>query len=378
MSRLFWVILLLALVSGCAPDLTLYSTKGPELSVEEMDNLVIEEFTDELGQPLDGPAERGLLKANQPLAAQVRAQVLSELSKGGDYRLIPPSGLQGKQPLAGKTAVLRGKVRYYELNAQGADKIFYVLLAKRQGLDSAADLLGAAAGSGIAAMAESQGKGFVVPTPYQERAGALEVTFELVRADDQRPLVEPQKVAVYWRQKWGGKPELSVLPVPLLQGFESLGLKKLGLLDQADEIAQRMALKQQNPEEYLAKGYHLNQDDQVPLLAADVRSLLSRELGERFVRRISRHTVPFELNVSGGDGQASVLIKAGAFNQAINRLESLPQPLGMDDLYNLGVAYEAMGEVSNAKRQFQKGLDQDPQNRRFLEALARQSLQKGP
>ncbi|OGH01060.1 MAG: hypothetical protein A2600_01365 [Candidatus Lambdaproteobacteria bacterium RIFOXYD1_FULL_56_27] len=369
--------MVLALLVGCAPDLTLYSTKGPELAVEEMDNLVVEDFTDELGQPLEGPAQPGLLKANQPLAAQVRAQVLAELSKGGDFRLIPPSGLQGRLPEAGKTALLKGRVRYYELDAQGADKVFYVLLAKKKGLDSAADLLGAAAGSGIAALAESQGKGFVVPTPYQERAGALEVTFELVRASDQSALVAPQALGVYWHQKWGGKPELSVLSPPLVQGFENLGLKNPGLFAQADEIAQRMALKQQNPEEYLAKGYHLNQDDQVPLLAADVRSLLSQELGERFVRRISRHTVPFALNVSGGDGQASVLIKAGAFNQAINRLESLPQPLGSDDLYNLGVAYEAMGEVSNAKRQFQKGLDQDPKNQRFLEALARQSLQSG-
>jgi len=368
-----WIAYLCAgmLATSCAPDVKIFATQAPELPIDQIKTLVVEPFVDQIGARLSGPSRSGGLKSNQGLAQLLQAEVLKGIASGGSYRIVPGLQVQGKPLNLTETGILRATVRYYELNQPGADSVFFVLLAKKKGLDGLSGLVVSAGAMGIEKIAEANGKGFRVPVPYTEAAGALEVDFDLIRASDQKPMIPTQTVTAYWHQKWGGNPELTVLSPSLAKGFEQKGIAHLGILDQADVLSQRLALKQSDPEGFFARGYHLKQDAMVPLNSLAIRSLLARQVAGQFTKKVARHEVEFKLNLASGDGAASNLIKGGAFDAAIDRLESLPTPLAAGDLYNLGVAYEAMGERFMAKRQFNRGLQADPGNTLFKDALKR-------
>jgi len=266
---------------------------------------------------------------------------------------------------------LRAKVRYYELNQPGADQVFFVLLAKNQGLDTLKSLAVSATAGAVARYAESQGKGFEVAVPYVEVAGAVEVEFDIIRASDQEPIIPKQRVTAYWHKKWGGHPERSVLPASLKQAFDEHTTDDPDLVDQANQLAARLQLKESDPAEYVSRGYHLKKNPMVPINALALRSLLANVAGRGFTHRISSYTIEVKLDLASGDPVASNLIRGGAYDAAINRLEGLPKPLETGNLYNLGLSYEAMGERTMAKKQYQKGIDQDPGNQKFRAALGR-------
>ncbi|MDT8447225.1 MAG: hypothetical protein RRB13_10085 [bacterium] len=369
--KYLWVILGLALLSGCAPDLTIYATKPGKLQLDQIEYLVVEPFEDQTGVVIDLP--QGLnVKSNAALGPLLRAQVLKGLSSGGQYRLLPDhKGLQGVQPALGKVAILRAKLAYFEMERQGGDQQFHVFLAKKTNTQSVGELLAVTAGSAIASSAERSGKGFKVAHPYVERAAALQVTFLLVSALDGEPLAAPITKNLHFHKKWGGTEGSSMLDPDLEAAFGVDNLNVEDLWAELGQVDDRLRMKTQNPDEYIAKGYHLKEDVKVPLLLSDLRARLSREAAQALTQQISQHQVPFALDLSGGDGVAINLIKGGAFNEAINRLEALPAPLDAGDQYNLGVAYEAMGEYAQARRKYGAGLDADPGSSLFKQALQR-------
>ncbi|OGG94072.1 MAG: hypothetical protein A2527_09480 [Candidatus Lambdaproteobacteria bacterium RIFOXYD2_FULL_50_16] len=371
---LIWLTGLALLTAGCGPDLTIYSTRPGELGIEGIDNLVVGEFKDQLGAPVTPPGDGAPFVANRPLALLVKSEVAKGLSKSGDYRILPSLNvgeLQGRQPELAKTAVLSAEVRYYELDYRGYDDILYVLMARNNGKDLMDSLGNAAIGAGIAAAAEAAGKGFKVPTPLVERAGALEVTFHLTKASDGSKLVEPVTKWAYWHKKWGGDESKSQLDPALVEGFEKKGLAQVGFSDKLADTKERVQLKYSNPDEYVALGLHLADSEKVPLLDLDIENLLAQSAAQDYVKLIARHHVPAKLDLASGDAGAVALIKGGAYNEAINRLEGLPSPLAAADLYNLGLAYEANGEFAQARRNYQMGLDQDPNASSFKAAMER-------
>jgi len=368
-----WTLLLLVglFVSSCTPDVKIFATKAPELPVDQVKTLIFEPFVDQMGAQLAVPGRSGSLISNQGVAQLLQAEVLKGIAAGGSYRIVPGTQVQGKPLDLRTTAILKAKVRYFEVNQPGADQVFFVLLAKKKGLEGLGDLAVMGTAAAIERAAESSGKGFRLPVPFVETAGALEVDFDLVRASDQSQLIPTQRVTAYWYNKWGGHPDRSTINAQMVEGFKAKGTGKLGVLDQADLISKRLQLKRDDPDAFEAAGYHLKQDPMVPLNPLAIRSRLAQQVSQKFTKKIARHEVEFQLNLASGDGAAANLIRGGAFEAAINRLESLPTPLESGDLYNLGVAYEAIGERTQAKRKFQQGQKQDPGNGLFKDGLKR-------
>lgn len=358
------------LAASCAPDLTIYATKPGEVRLDAYEYLVVEPFSDATGQPISLP-EGASVTANAPLADLLRARVLRDLSSGGQFRLLPNlNRLQGALPPKQRIAILKGEVRYFEASKLGGDRRTHVFLARKTNSRSVGELLVQGAASGIASSAERSGKGFEVVHPFVERAVAVQATFRLVAADSGQELTEPITLRAHFHKKWNGAEESSLLERELARAFQiqNLGLKDL--LATLDEVENQLRLKQQNPDEYLARGLHLKKDEKVPYLLSDLRALLSEQIAQRLSEKISRHQVPFELDLASGDAVAKNLIQGGAFGEAINRLEA-KSTLDSGDLYNLGVAYEALGEYSQAQRQYSRGLNQEPDSAQFKTALDR-------
>ena len=63
-------------------------------------------------------------------------------------------------------------------------------------------------------------------------------------------------------------------------------------------------------------------------------------------------------------------IRDSAYQEAIAYLQGLDK-LSFEDLYNLGLAYEATGETGLARIQYETALHQKPGNTLILESLNR-------
>ncbi len=78
--------------------------------------------------------------------------------------------------------------------------------------------------------------------------------------------------------------------------------------------------------------------------------------------------------MSGGDSVSVDLIENGAFNLAINRLDNIVTKTDdpdYEDLYNLGLCYEALNELRPALEYYLKAGDQQPDNDVVQTALKR-------
>lgn len=79
---------------------------------------------------------------------------------------------------------------------------------------------------------------------------------------------------------------------------------------------------------------------------------------------ISPHMEEVELHVNeDGDEKAVILLKSCAFADAVERIESLDSDdMEPADYENLGIAYEALGELSMAKDAYAKAVELEPDN----------------
>ena len=218
--------------------------------------------------------------------------------------------------------------------------------------------------------AESSGAGFDVPTPYVEQLAAIEVEFALLRKSDGRDVVPPQTFRTFYARKWGGAPETSHLPrnikTAIVKGYqqdEDLSESFLSRIDRA-------GLSFTSPTEYFARGFNLEQNIQVPQTALDLKIRLGRQVARKYVEQISPYHETADLLVQDGDSVAATLIRGNAYQEAITYLQGLDGRAAEDE-YNLGLAYEASGEIYQAGKHYELALQQETSNQIFRDAVKR-------
>ena len=300
----------------------------------------------------------------------VRAALVHDLSLHSPYQLInttgDKTGYSGVLPNAAEVGVISGKIKFSEIIFESSEKLSYFANIKNKGVRLEQSLLAGAVVMG----AEASGRGFLIPTPYVEHLGAIEVEFFMKRKSSGKNVVSPQAFSSYHAKKWGGDPRTSHLPAviktAISEGFNQDQDFSVTLLTRID----RAGLSFTNPTEYFARGFNLRQDVGVPQTVLDMRTTLGREAAEKFIRQISPYHETADLIVLDGNPVAVTLIRGNAYQEAIAFLQS-QDDRSAEDEYNLGLAFEANGEIPSARKHYQLALKQDNENQEFKDALRR-------
>ena len=98
--------------------------------------------------------------------------------------------------------------------------------------------------------------------------------------------------------------------------------------------------------------------------------MLAREAAEKFVRQISPYNETADLIVLDGNPVAVKLIRGNAYQEAIAFLQNLDDRSAEDE-YNLGLAFEANGEIQMASKHYQLALIRNENKQEFKDALRR-------
>jgi hypothetical protein len=375
-------------LAACTSEITFFVSRPPLLPVENIDNISIGEFENLTDEEISLP--KGLnsahlksrhtlqprvlqFKGNKNIAEFVKSMVVSGLSLSGQYRLVDIGQTittDGEStPDATKTAIVKARVKYYEFNTEGSEKVFYLLLATKGGLGLRDQALLLTSREAVIRSAEKSQKGFRVETPYVEKIAALEVAFDLVRQSSGEKMVETQRFRAYYNEKWGGDENTSHLPQPLQQAIVTRYQKNETL---AEIFKTGVTERQQallDPDEFLARGGKLGINPSVVRNSLEIQRELAREVVDQYLKQISQYTEETKLKIASGDAIAVNYLKGNAYELAINRLKNIQR--SEEDTFNLALAYESIANRRQAAKYYGEALNQNPGNKIYQNALKR-------
>ena len=336
---------------------------------EELTNLESVAESKKTLQPAVNSSISTTVESNH-MSELVRAALVHDLSLHSPYQLINTTGnktgYSGVIPNAAEVGVISGKIKFSEMIFESSEKLAYFANIKNKGVSLEQSLLAGAVVMG----AEASGRGFLITSPYVEHLGAIEVEFFMHRKSSGENVVIPQVFRSFHAKKWGGDPRTSHLPpvikTAISEGFNQDQDFSVTLFTRID----RAGLSFTNPTEYFARGFNLRQDVGVPQTVLEMRTSLGREAAEKFIRQISPYHETADLIVLDGNPVAVTLIRGNAYQEAIAFLQSQDDRSAVDE-YNLGLAFEANGEIPSARKHYQLALKQDNENQEFKDALRR-------
>ena len=380
------------LFTACAPKVSFQIERPPLQIVENINYIEVGNFQTVSGQikfPSDATSESkrifsGTEKLLKPAISEfnstneqghltadlLRAALLHELSLQSPYQLINTTGMEagfsGVLPDQSEIAVLHGKVKYAEIIIESEEGLSYFTNVKNKGATLEQSLL-----AGVVSMgAESSGTGFVIATPYVEQIAALEVEFLLLRKNDNSEVVPSQSFRTYFVRKWGGSVVTSHLPLKIkdsiINNYQSDEDSSESLLS----IIDRAGLSFTNPTEYFARGFNLRNNAKVPQTTLELKIRLGRQVARQYVKQISPYQERAELLVQDGNSVAVNLIRGNAYQEAVAFLLALNERTAEDE-HNLGLAFEAAGEILQARKHYETALKMDSNNPVFKAALTR-------
>jgi hypothetical protein len=100
---------------------------------------------------------------------------------------------------------------------------------------------------------------------------------------------------------------------------------------------------------------------------------LATSIATNFIRRIAvtEKVVGYQI-AEGGDERAKMLIQAGAYEMGIERLQKVTsREKNPNDLYNLGLSYEAIGEYGLARVLYNDAWERNKENLIFAQGIGR-------
>lgn len=384
----YFPLLLLYLLTSCAPKLTFYVTRPPQLPVENVETISLGSFEDKFAQEIALPQSLGSrrleghaslqpmisrFESNARAADLVRTMLVAGLSKSAQYRLLDTGetgeSFSGITPDAVSTAIINAKIKYSEHTFEDSEKTFHVLLATKGGLGFQEQAILFATKSGVIASAERNKKGFQVNSPYIEKIAAMEVEFDLVRKSTGKKIVKTQTLRSYYVRKWGRKKDTTHLPQTLNEVIVEDFQEDTSLFNTLMAQAGKLELALMDPDEFLALGGKLKNNPSVPMNSLDIKVKLAKHIVDRYLKKISRYTEEAELRIASGDAIAGNFLKGNAYERAINRLENIDR--SEEDSFNLALAYESIAENTQATKYYQEALDKNPGNQIYMEALQR-------
>ncbi len=355
----------------------------PKFELNEIDALKVGQFK---GQPLvkislpveaEGPPDLspGVLsfeadQSSEQVAELFRLQLLKNFSKKSSLKLLNTSedakGYPVVIPDQNRVAVISALVRYSQIKQESKEPVPYFLTVFNEALPIEQQLLARDAVFG----AERLGGGIEENTPYVELIGVLEVRISLNRQSNGAELIPPQTLQAFYVRKWGGKSETSHLPDNVRLWITKNFQEDENLTERFPSESDKTRMIIENQEQYLTQGYNLKRDSRVPLSNLDLQYRLTDQIAREYVSQVIPTFRKADMSIdSDGDGVGTTLLQGNAYEEAITYLQGRKDRTASDD-YNLGLAYEALGQRQQAKTFYESA------NRRDSEDLYEEALNR--
>ena len=355
----------------------------PKFELNEIDALKVGQFK---GQPLvkislpveaDGPPDLspGVLsfeadQSSEQVAELFRLQLLKNFSKKSSLKLLNTSedakGYPVVIPDQNRVAVISALVRYSQIKQESKEPVPYFLTVFNEALPIEQQLLARDAVFG----AERLGGGIEENTPYVELIGVLEVRISLNRQSNGAELIPPQTLQAFYVRKWGGKSETSHLPDNVRLWITKNFQEDENLTERFPSESDKTRMIIENQEQYLAQGYNLKRDSRVPLSNLDLQYRLTDQIAREYVSQVIPTFRKADMSIdSDGDEVGTTLLQGNAYEEAITYLHGRKDRTASDD-YNLGLAYEALGQRQQARTFYESA------NRRDSEDLYEEALNR--
>ena len=355
----------------------------PKFELNEIDALKVGQFK---GQPLvkislpveaEGPPDLspGVLsfeadQSSEQVAELFRLQVLKNFSKKSSLKLLNTSedakGYPVVIPDPNRVAVISALVRYSQIKQESKESVPYFLTVFNEALPIEQQLLARDTVFG----AERLGGGIEENTPYVELIGVLEVRISLNRQSNGAELIPPQTLQAFYVRKWGGKSETSHLPDNVRLWITKNFQEDENLTERFPSESDKTRMITENQEQYLAQGYNLKRDSRVPLSNLDLQYRLTDQIAREYVSQVIPTFRKADMSIdSDGDEVGTTLLQGNAYEEAITYLQGRKDRTASDD-YNLGLAYEALGQRQQARTFYESA------NRRDSEELYAEALNR--
>jgi len=357
-----WLVVLFVLFgSGCAPKLSLKVLKPAEVDTTGIINVAVGSFeladvkrTFQIERNGNWQARQSQFTDTQKkaLSNQIRARVVNLLSTTPYFRLNYTDEFTAlENDAALQEAIAAGGFRTSEIDAVINGKV-WLDIVHTDGVEIDTVELEFVQGGRKGSF--NFYLDTVVYWPYKSVRGTMGLEMKMTRLNPN------QVVSVNFdtRQasyKIGGKPE--GYKDQLLSGFR---LAETSLLDSQGKNKAITDIE--------------NSDLVLPNFEQMVADL-AESIAAQFVRRVSatEKTVSYPI-ATGGNDTSRMLIEAGAYETAI---ETLTQVLDQadrknpDDLYNLGLCYEATGDFGLAEVTYNDAIEIEPENFTYAQGLGR-------
>ena len=355
----------------------------PKFELNEIDALKVGQFK---GQPLvkislpveaEGPPDLSpdvlsfeADQSSEQVAELFRLQVLKNFSKKSSLKLLNTSedakGYPVVIPDPNRVAVISALVRYSQIKQESKEPVPYFLTVFNEALPIEQQLLARDAVFG----AERLGGGIEENTPYVELIGVLEVRISLNRQSNGAELIPPQTLQAFYVRKWGGKSETSHLPDNVRLWITKNFQEDENLTERFPSESDKTRMITENQEQYLAQGYNLKRDSRVPLSNLDLQYRLTDQIAREYVSQVIPTFRKADMSIdSDGDEVGTTLLQGNAYEEAITYLQGRKDRTASDD-YNLGLAYEALGQRQQARTFYESA------NRRDSEDLYEEALNR--
>ena len=393
-SKFIFFTLCSLLVASCAAkEIKFYVTKPSQFKIENVKYIETGTFISSSGKietiqiekeepkPGEAPAEPeepdykpiepviNEFNANTDAHQIVRGVLFSILSRNDQYQILNTEEgvfMTGAQPDSAETGLINAKVKFFAISNLSQEKLSYILVAKKQNLPLMDQLMLEGILIGVVAGLEANDKGFKVSTPYVEKIAAMEAEFEFIRKSDKSKIIPNQVFRSYYLKKHGGNSDgifslgTSHIKFETKQAIYNKFPNESFLEDITSEI-DSLELAFMDPDEFLAKGGNLKQANNLPDTLLEIKYKLAEDITNQFVPKISKYNVETIVHVASGDSIGTNLINGNAYQKAINHLENLAEKSDADN-YNLGLAYESIGERNQALKYYQRAYGMSPEN----------------
>jgi tetratricopeptide (TPR) repeat protein len=355
----------------------------PKFELNEMNALQVGSFK---GQPLvnislpvkaeeSSELSPGVLsfeadQSSEQVAELLRSQIIKNFSKKSSLRLLNTSdevmSYTGVIPDPNRVVVISALVRNSQIRQESKESVPYFVTVFNEALPIEQQLLARGAVFG----AEGLGGGIEEETPYVELMGALEVRISLNRQSNGEELIPPQTLQAFYVGKWGGKSETSHLPENVRLWITENFQEDENLSERFLNEAEKTRMISENYNQYLAQGYNLRRDSRIPLSNLDLQYRLTQQLAQKYVAQVVPTFRKADLRINDdGDEVGITLLRGNAYEEAITYLQGRKDRTASDD-YNLGLAYEAIGQRQQAKTFYESA------NRRNSEDLFEDALNR--
>ena len=186
--------------------------------------------------------------------------------------------------------------------------------------------------------------------PYKSMNASLSVSLRMIKIDPTELLAVATDIRSF-RHKIGGKPK-------------DLTSQITQVTAQAQDITVTSSQENQGDE------IEIEESDNALPSFEQVISEMAESVSAQFMKDIAVSTKSINVSMVKSDSQILDLMKARAYEKAIEKLNALTQR-SPNDQYNLGLCYEALGEYGLASVAYNEALELEPTNLTFAQGVGR-------